>query len=343
MEPPCYRRFSNELPAYSRRNTIPYAPAVVSRARSAPTEHIITLPGTKTTLKVYSSAKSPSSLPTIYEKETLRGEVVLESDKGVQGIRVSVTGRIISGSECADSHTFLSRTMSLAPGVRTFEIELPRTLEGEKMPETFQERNSGVSVQYHLTVLVDKGKFRGNTHIVTAFAYVPTNKPPPASLLRQLASQQSLPIPGPNVDPDGWGHFEGLSLAKPFVYTRGTSIPCFSSSPAILRRTVRYSFKSVLGKKDITWREETEEVARAGSDCIPLPKTLKPTSSMAHFSVSYHIVVGRLAIPVDIVTMHARGPREECPPAYNSSTSTTTTEREWINPDRMAFTTPMIR
>ncbi|KAG5220731.1 Pkinase-domain-containing protein [Salix suchowensis] len=107
-----------------------------------------------------------------------------------------------------------------------------------------------------------------------------------------------------------------------------------------LRRTVRYyNSPSPLNKSDVLWRELSEDVGRAvwwpsvrgrGDDYIrylegeiQLAKDLKPSASIAHFSVSYSVVIcpfdspGFISStteplhsePVEIATMYARGPK----------------------------------
>lgn len=38
----------------------------------------------------------------------------------------------------------------------------------------------------------------------TSLIYIPTTRPDPPSLLRQLAYQENTPLLGPEVDPEGW-------------------------------------------------------------------------------------------------------------------------------------------
>ncbi|KAF4571281.1 hypothetical protein EYR36_008610 [Pleurotus pulmonarius] len=161
-----------------------------------------------------------------------------------------------------------------------------------------------------------------------------------------------------------------IAIAKPLCYTRGSVIPCtlsmdsldvqaldlLATSKAIvvnLRRTVRYyNSPSPLNKSDVLWRELSEDVGRAvwwpsvrgrGDDYIrylegeiQLAKDLKPSASIAHFSVCYSVVVcpfdspGFISStteplhsePVEIATMYARGPkpRSYAPPAYSRTT-----------------------
>lgn len=101
--PPRYRRSSTrpgpapqsgvlaDLPAYTRRNTLaqPVAPI------RDPTEHVYPLLDGKAkpwaTLKVYSSAKSPKSLPTFFEKEHINCSVEINADKGDSIHAISAT------------------------------------------------------------------------------------------------------------------------------------------------------------------------------------------------------------------------------------------------------------
>lgn len=83
--PPRYRRFSrpgqsDDLPAYTRRNTL-----AQSVARREPTEHVYVLTEKNrslVTLKLYSSAKSSKSLPTFFEKENITGKLEINADRG---------------------------------------------------------------------------------------------------------------------------------------------------------------------------------------------------------------------------------------------------------------------
>ncbi|KAF9563247.1 hypothetical protein CPC08DRAFT_761006 [Agrocybe pediades] len=423
--PPRYRRFStrpgpvpssgSDLPPYTRRSTLTQP----INLRREPTEHVFQLSDGKpkpwVTLKIFSSAKSSKSLPTFFEKENITGSLELDAERGdsIHGVTVVVTGRVISGSGVDDCFIFLNQSQSIwskAEGSRTAEgtssnkllghcvwplsIVLPRAVtvptgSGEmrafRLPETFLERQTRVSVQYDLTVVVSRGKLRTDNKIKTAFGYVPSTRPDPPSLLRQLAYQQFLPLPGPFTDPEGWKtlrpvtvrgilfsshRFEAkctLSLAKPMCYARGTVLPCFltlegrepqvldmlSSPTSIalsLRRRVRFYNKSASSRRDVAWNETVEDMGMAvwwpsiAVDAsststvrhlegeIRLAKDLRPTSEMGHFSISYAVVLSPftavgisadsatlLSEPVEIATMHPKGPRTNAysPPAYD--------------------------
>ncbi|KAG6812365.1 hypothetical protein H0H92_003176 [Tricholoma furcatifolium] len=269
--PPHYRRFStarpgpvprpgDELPPYTRRNTL--AQLVVPRE---PTEHVYFLTEKNrpfVTLKLYSSAKSPNSLPTFFEKENINGSLEINADRGdsIHAVTATVTGRIITGANAGDSFTFLNQSLPIwsksadVPRVPSLSeaasknkllgrcewplsIPIPRTVmapnesgsqQAYSLPETFLERRTTASIQ-----------------IKTAFGYVPSTRPGQASMLRQIAYQQGTSLPGPNADPEGWKTLRPvsaravmyrsqkvevqcqLSLARPLSYTRGTTLPCF--------------------------------------------------------------------------------------------------------------------
>jgi hypothetical protein len=163
-----------------------------------------------------------------------------------------------------------------------------------------------------------------------------------------------------------------LSLAKPLCYTRGTAIPCLldiecdnrqglnvlsSTTSAIVKLQRRVKFylaaTSASNIRDVGWKEIIEDVnsavwwptvhggrmtdgnVRRLDGEIRLPKDMKPSSSISHFSVSYAVVVcpfeaeqfksadtePLLVVPVEIATKYARGPKPKpfSPPGYDAS------------------------
>lgn len=410
-----------ELPPYTRRRFTLAQPLSPPRP---PTEHVYQLFDNKgkawATLTVMSSAKSSKSLPTFFEKENINCSLELDVGKSdsIQAVTVTVTGRIITGPGSEDSQTFLNLVVpiwskssdvphlpSSSPGangsklsgqcVWPLSIALPRTVQlpsssGDqtfRLPETFLERHTGASIQYDLSVLISRGLLRSDSRIVTAFGYVPSTKPDPPSLLRQLAYEQNAPIPGPSVDPAGWKVFASIvtrgqvfktrrveatctiALANPLSYTRGTALPCrmvlqsedaqaldLISAPSSvmlsLRRRVRFYNKASVGKTDVAWNESFETAGTAiwwpstteSSDSftrylegeIQIPKDMKPTASISHFSIVYDVVLSPFSAvgfsstettplvldQVEITTMRAKGPRAQAyaPPAYHPST-----------------------
>ncbi|KAF8917285.1 hypothetical protein CPB85DRAFT_1215524 [Mucidula mucida] len=417
--PPRYRRYSragpvpapgSELPAYSRRNTL----AAPLQPPRDPTEHLFQLVGSNgkawATLKVFSSAKSARSLPTFYEKEKVNGCVELHLKGGdcISAVNVRITGRIITGAYSDGAMSFLdlstpiwgkssegsSRTPSPTDSNKLtgrhtlpFSISLPRTVDITtktdtqtfSLPETFLERDSLVTVQYDITVTLSRGKLRADSHITTAFGYVPSSRPDTPSILRQYAYTHNLPLSGPDADPHGWHCSDPImvsppksksktrsgpvscvfSLPKPLCYTRGSVIPCMltvegndtaavdalcspGSIAASLQRRVRYSSKKSKGKETLedcgtaTWWVSGS--AQSTSHCrymegeFRLSKDLRSTSDIGCFSVSYFVVLNPFTkadpntkplaiVPVEIATMHAKGPRAQfyAPPAYELS------------------------
>ncbi|KAF9068961.1 hypothetical protein BDP27DRAFT_1522613 [Rhodocollybia butyracea] len=161
-----------------------------------------------------------------------------------------------------------------------------------------------------------------------------------------------------------------LSLASPLCYTRGSIIPCsFSLSSrdpqaldmimasdcieVHLQRKVAYSCAPGLEKRKVAEQESFREFGKAVwwpsptiqrdpytrhlDGEIKIPKDLRPTSLIDHFSISYSVILRSFNIPalksvssevllsepVEIVTTFARGPRPlvYSPPAYDLTRS----------------------
>uniref|UniRef100_D8Q435 Expressed protein n=2 Tax=Schizophyllum commune (strain H4-8 / FGSC 9210) TaxID=578458 RepID=D8Q435_SCHCM len=188
--------------------------------------------------------------------------------------------------------------------VRTFpiDISLPREVvvggQHVKLPETFVEKRTPVSVQYELTITLSRGALRSVQQIRTSIVYVPITRPGPPSLVRELAEEQGLLVPGPADDPGGWIScaptivkgkvFKSrkvqiqctLSLAKPLAYTRGSALPVaveFRSGdaqaldllaapgaiPLRLRRHVRYWAPPASRPREVAWSEVVDDLATA--------------------------------------------------------------------------------
>ena len=81
-----------------------------------------------------------------------------------------------------------------------------------------------------VTVLTQNLPAYSSYSVKTAFGYVPSIRPDPPSLLRQLAYQEVSPLPGPESDPDGW------KTLSPFVFrgvlsrNRAVGIQCTVST-----------------------------------------------------------------------------------------------------------------
>ncbi|EAU85672.1 hypothetical protein CC1G_10944 [Coprinopsis cinerea okayama7 len=173
-----------------------------------------------------------------------------------------------------------------SPTVWPFSIDLPREVvfpSGRhvdifKLPHSFVERQAKVNICYEVSLRVRRGRFKTDYRLKLPFNYIPSRRPPPPSLPRQLAYLHRTPIPTPEEDIDGWHtaptfNVRGqlaigrqrsnvavscqLSLPKPLVYTRGTPLhlslllesPCAHALDVLsdprsivcrLRRTIRY-------------------------------------------------------------------------------------------------------
>ncbi|KAJ6624070.1 hypothetical protein B0H10DRAFT_1785291 [Mycena sp. CBHHK59/15] len=410
------------LPAYT-------AHARPSTAVRQLTEHLLELKDKKkkawATLKLSSNARNSTSLPTFLEGDKITGSVTLDlsSSENILGVSILIRGQIITGPQKQDRVCFLDTSTPLwlkgmpnprEPGAAAsdshysgklsgdyhwpFSISLPKevTLPDKQgrvrtfhLPQTFLERTTRASVYYELFVHIARSTFRVDNKLQTMFVYVPAIRPDPPSRLRQLAYREDSPIPGPEMDPEGWLSLPTvtvkgavfstrgvkircmLSLAKPLSYTRGSAIPCSviywsqdsqalnllctpSTINVCLHRQVTYDKSHAVAEYAHAQREAgvsagdaVLEISRAvwwpvndgsGSDgCrfdgeIHLPKSLKPSSAVSHFAISYSVtmlpfqVTGFVAVDskpllkqeVQIATMFAKGPKPKthAPPSY---------------------------
>ncbi|KAK0462987.1 uncharacterized protein EV420DRAFT_1147723 [Desarmillaria tabescens] len=69
-------------------------------------------------------------------------------------------------------------------------------------------------------------------NIPTTFGYMLVIRPDPPSIFRQLAYQENSPLPGPEVDPDGWQPLPP-ALLKGTIYSK-IDRPSFNVSPILL-------------------------------------------------------------------------------------------------------------
>ncbi|KAJ7051351.1 hypothetical protein C8F01DRAFT_1339856 [Mycena amicta] len=130
-----------------------------------------------------------------------------------------------------------------------FSIELPAEIHKDgkilQLPHSFGTGVGYISIQYVLELHIVRPKlhFGRDERLAVVFNYFALTKPAAPSPLRALAYKDNTPLPGPDVDPEGWHTktfsisgmlFESrevdiqieFSLAKPLSYTRSTTIPC---------------------------------------------------------------------------------------------------------------------
>ncbi|KAI0339780.1 hypothetical protein BDW22DRAFT_1347286 [Trametopsis cervina] len=213
------------------------------------------------TLHVKSVAPSSPQLPRVIEGEPVEGSVEMDAKDGVKSVSVAIIGELISDQNIRFSFVDVSQELwSSAAGDGSSEqgklsgrqswpysLLLPSTVEAEaddktqkpfRLPPTDFARYWRYSIVYTLVVTVKNSSF-----FTPDYTYVPVFRPPEPSPLRQMAYEAGSPLPGPDVDPEGWHSlapvtFEGkvfgaravavtyvLSLAKPLSYTRGSVIP----------------------------------------------------------------------------------------------------------------------
>ncbi|KAJ7667124.1 hypothetical protein B0H17DRAFT_1251884 [Mycena rosella] len=391
---------SASLPAYSRRDH-------QHGGSRGSTEHIFSLKDQKNkiqpTLKLFSSAPTSASLPTFLEGDKINGSLALHIPRGEKICRVSIVvrGEILTGPQPQNKLCFLDILVpfwsKFAAGTVSpplsgdchwpFSIDIPKdvvlpdpakpgTARTYALPQTFLERNSKASAHYYLSVQITRSAllFRENNELQTMFVYVPAVRPDPPSTLRQLAYQENMPIPGPEIDADGWYTcpmvtLKGtvfsnrkvevrciLSLAKPLSYTRGSAIPCsliyfcqdlqalnLLCTPTTVNLRLHRQVKCRLLSLGTPYTLTTDAIEESGRAVwwpantgpprqdgrrfdgeIHLPKGLKPTSTISHFTLKYFVVMlpfdvtgfssANIAQPliqqeVQIATIFAKGPR----------------------------------
>ncbi|KAF7357383.1 hypothetical protein MSAN_01334300 [Mycena sanguinolenta] len=363
---------SASLPAYSPRHS-----AHNSTGSRPSTEHIFTLKNKKNkiwaTLKVFSSAAIPANLPTFLEGDKIDGtlSVKIPPNEKISEVSILVRGEIITGSQQQDSLCFLNISVPLWSKISgaaspplsgdyqwPFSIPIPKEVVLQDpgipggvrtylLPQTFLERNARSSAHYHISAKITRSALvvlQNDDELKTMFIYVPALRPEPPSLLRQLAYTSNTPIPGPEIDPQGWHTCPAVvvrgsvfnnraievqcvfSLSKPLSYTRGSAIPCSisyfckdvqalnllctpTSTDVRLCREVKCSTLNPWHDRSLfrTGNNDVQESGRAvwwpahsghrAQDTrtfegeIYLDKTLKPSSSISHFTLMYFVVV----------------------------------------------------
>ncbi|KAJ7170926.1 hypothetical protein C8R43DRAFT_71609 [Mycena crocata] len=266
------------LPAYSA-----YArrPSTAGATRE-PTQHVFEIKDKKkkpwATLKLSSSARSATSLPTFLEGDKIAGSVTLdlEHSEKILGVSILIRGQIITGPQERDRTCFLDTSTPLwlkgmadprdpDPGSQyhgklsgdyywPFSISLPKevtapdpagksgSVKTYHLPQTFLERTTRASVYYELFVHIARSTFRVDNKLQTMFVYVPAIRPEPPSRIRQLAYRQNGPIPGPDADPEGWFTIRTATINGTVFNARNVKIQCILS----LAKPLSYTRGSVI-------------------------------------------------------------------------------------------------
>ncbi|KAJ6483233.1 hypothetical protein C8R45DRAFT_830494 [Mycena sanguinolenta] len=215
-----------------------------------------------------SGARSANAIPRFYENDLIHGVVDVDKIEAIRTVNIKATGSAITGPMADEKTTFWKFSTCLwtrktAPAdvgncVCSFSIPIPSEvgLHGDpasvRLPETFLERHTRVTVLYELSVTLSRGMFRPDIYFQTRFRYMPCTRPGAPSPLRQRAYRLGEPLRGPRHDLAGWetsptvmahGHvWRGLHVfrTRPAVvhcanvlismqlcYTRGSVIPCW--------------------------------------------------------------------------------------------------------------------
>ncbi|KAJ7108821.1 hypothetical protein C8R44DRAFT_680281 [Mycena epipterygia] len=298
-----------------------------------------------------SGARAANSTPLFYENDTIHGSFEMEVEKGdsMRSVTVKVAGSVVTGSRADDTLVFfklpaLLWTRTTSPpevGRHTwpFSIPLPSDVNIStsgrpstfRLPESFLERHTRVTVLYEISVAVSRGLFRPANHFKTRVRYVPCTRPDSPSPLRQRAYLLHRALYGPSDDPHGWDTSATamshgyvfktrqavvqctLSLARPCSYIRGSVIPCyitfesgdlealdlFAAPDAIdvqLRRTVQYQPSSAVTLQATGLTHATTAIATA----VWWPKP-------AHDGAHSHTLEGEIRLPADLISSSAMG------------------------------------
>ncbi|KAJ7814615.1 hypothetical protein B0H14DRAFT_2849950 [Mycena olivaceomarginata] len=305
-------------------------------------------------------------LPTFLEGDKITGSVTLDlgSSEKILGVSVLIRGQIVTGPSHQDRRSFLDLSTPLwlkgmpnprdtNPGAAgsgklfgdchwPFSISLPKevilpdpagkhgAVRAYKCPQTFQERTTRASVFYELSVHIARSTFRVDNNLQTMFVY-PTAR-----------VSANGPIPGPDLDPEGWHTLRTASVAGTVFnarrvkyslsYTRGSVIPlsltylCNDSQALKTRLHTRHNqcaptaaeyyarnwsgdvpLDPVLEIYRAVWWPVDDGLGSGSSRFdgeIHLPKSLKPSSNIPNFSIDYAVVM----LPFHVTGFAAQSP-----------------------------------
>ncbi|QRW17691.1 arrestin [Rhizoctonia solani] len=199
-----------------------------------------------------------NKFPVYYDGGTVQGSVRinLESPQTIRSVVVEVEGELQLPS-AYDISPLWHEKQKLWDSSGSFD---PRSIQstGEwnwdfsfPIPTHFDNTVNGGSprtklpgfMQYRVLLFVKRGKYLSDlVELQTLFAYIPRERAPPPSPLRELAYHQGTAPPGPEDDPDGWKQCKTINakgaifgnrevnmtyrpyLANPTIYPRGGTI-----------------------------------------------------------------------------------------------------------------------
>ncbi|KAJ7743677.1 hypothetical protein DFH07DRAFT_979421, partial [Mycena maculata] len=191
-----------------------------------------------------SGARSAQSTLLFYEDDIMHGSLEMGTEKNdsLRSVTVKVAGAVVAGPLVDDRTVFWKLSSSLwtrknsppeiGRHVWPFAFPIPSEVTNSgspanfKLPESFLERHTRITVLYEISVIVTRGMFRTENHFKTHVRYVPCTRPAPPSALRQRAYRLNQALPGPREDPDGW-YTNGTAMAHGHVFrTRQAVVQC---------------------------------------------------------------------------------------------------------------------
>ncbi|KAJ7808614.1 hypothetical protein B0H14DRAFT_3761514 [Mycena olivaceomarginata] len=263
-------------------------------------------------LAFQSGARKTTSIPLFYEDDTIHGSFETDVDKGdsMRSVTVKVEGSVITGTMADDRVTV---TTSGQPS--TF-----------RMPESFLERHTRVTVLYEISVAVSRAMFRSDSKRASATCRVHAQTLPRLSDNAHTGS--IAPLLGPTDDRQGWetsapalarGHaFRTrdavvrctLSLPRPLCYTRGSVIPCWLTltsgdvealelyaapdAPLVRPSSTLWAAKTSVTAiaRAVWWQRVDDMYTRTMEGELRVPADLVSSSAMGTFSISYTVELG---------------------------------------------------
>ncbi|PPQ92237.1 hypothetical protein CVT25_008919 [Psilocybe cyanescens] len=121
------------------------------------------------------------------------------------------------------------------------EVNVPcgkgKQLQTFTLPQTFNERHAKGSINYEMSLRINRGRFQSDHRIPAKFGYIPISRPPPFPPLRRVSYQEGTTLLGPTIDPEGWYsdnpvtikgtlfNNRTIHIVCTLCYTRGSLIP----------------------------------------------------------------------------------------------------------------------
>ncbi|EPQ53926.1 hypothetical protein GLOTRDRAFT_44143 [Gloeophyllum trabeum ATCC 11539] len=195
-----------------------------------------------------SRAASTRSLPIFNDGDAITGTVEVELDKpdGIKSVAVALLGGTTSvGQEevrfLTEEQLLWASTANDGPlrGQNSwpFSITIPSELPvaskyngrpGEKyrLPPTFSERASPVYIDYKIVVRVKRGLLRAQSILTQTIGFIPQSTGEVPSSHRQKAYAAGAPLPGPDVDPEGWKVLPRIPMKGTLFGSREVEIQC---------------------------------------------------------------------------------------------------------------------